>query len=115
MKETADKRVPKPKRKKVTKWLSDEAVKIADERREVRSKGDDNDYRRLNAVFQRRARQDMEQSIKEECRQVDESNIMGRTRDLYREIKEITGSQSSRCGATRLSTGKVVTEGNEVK
>ena len=66
VKETADKRVPNAKRKKkVTKWLSDEAVKIADERREVRNKGDDKEYRRLNAAFQRRARQDKEQGIKE--------------------------------------------------
>ena len=64
MKETADKRVPKAKRKKVTKWLSDEAVKIADERRDVRSKGDDKEYRRLNAAFQRRARQDKEERLK---------------------------------------------------
>ena len=115
VKETADKRVPKAKRKKVTKWLSDEAVKIADERREVRNKGDDKEYRRLNAAFQRRARQDKEQGIKEKCRQIEESNKMGRTRDLYREIKEMTGSYSSRCGAMKLSTGKVVTEGKEVK
>ena len=58
VKETAGKKMPKAKRKKVTKWLSDEAVKIADERRDVRSKGDDKEYRRLNAAFQRRARQD---------------------------------------------------------
>ena len=115
VKETADKRVPKAKRKKVTKWLSDEAVKIADERREVRNKGDDKEYRRLNAAFQRRARQDKEQGIKEKCRQIEESNKMGRTRDLYREIKEMTGSYSSRCAAMKLSTGKVVTEGKEVK
>ena len=51
------------KRKKVMKWISDESVKIADERREVRSKGDDNEYRRLIVSFQRRARQDKEQSI----------------------------------------------------
>ena len=56
-----------------------------------------------------------EQSIKEKCRQIEESNKMGRTRDLYREIKEMTGSCSSRCGAMKLSTGKVVTEGKEVK
>ena len=99
VKETADKRVPKAKRKKVTKWLSDEAVKIADERREVRNKGDDKEYRRMNAAFQRRARQDKEQGITEKCRQIEESNKMGRTRDLYREIKEMTGSYSSRCGA----------------
>ena len=89
------KRVPKAKRKKVTKWLSDEAVKIADERKEVRNKGDDKEYRRLNAVFQRRARQDKEQSIKVKCRQIEESNKMGRPMNLYREIKEMTGSYSS--------------------
>ena len=72
VKETADKRVPKDKRKKVTKWLSDEAVKIADERREMRNKGNYTEYRRLNAVFQRRACQDKEQSIKEKCRQIEE-------------------------------------------
>ena len=115
VKETADKMVPKAKRKKVTKWLSDEAVKIADERRDVRSKGDDKEYRRLNAAFQRIARQDKEESLKEKCREIEENNKMGRTRDLYREIKEITGSYSSRCGAMKLSTGKVVTEGKEVK
>ena len=65
--------------------------------------------------FHRRARQDKEQSIKEKCRQIEESNIMGRTRDLYREIKEMTGSYSARCGTMKLSTEKVVTEGEEVK
>ena len=115
VKETGDKRVPKAKRKKVTEWLSDEAVKIADERKEAQNIGDDKTYRRLNAVFQRRARQDKEQSIKEEGRQIEESNTLGRTRDLYREIKEMTGSFSSRCGAMKLRTGKVVTEGKEVK
>ena len=114
VKETADKRVPKPKRKKVTKWLSDEAVKIADEPRDVRSKGDDKEYRRRNAAFQRRARQDKEQSIKENCRQIEETNTMGRTRDLFREFKDMTGYYSARCGAMKLSTGKVVTEGKEV-
>ena len=81
----------------------------------MRNKGDDKEYRRLNAAFQRRARQDKEQSIEEKCRQIEEINKMGRTRDLYREIKEMTGSYSSRYGAMKLSTGKVLTEGKEVK
>ena len=81
----------------------------------MRSKGDDTEYRRLNAVFQRRARQDKEQSINEKCRQIEESIIMGRTRDIYRDMKEMTGSYSSRCGAMKLSTGKAVTEEKEVK
>ena len=71
VKETEDTRVSKAKRKEVKKWLSDEAVKIADERREVRRKGDDKEYRRLIASFQRRARQDREHSIKETCRQIE--------------------------------------------
>ena len=90
-------------------------MKIAYERREERSKGDDKEYRRLNAVFQRRARQDKEQTITEKCRQIEESNRMGRTRDLYREIKEMTGSYNSICRAMKLSTGKVVTKGKEAK
>ena len=67
-------------------------------------------------VFQRRARQDTVQCIKEKSSQIEESNRMGRTRDLYREIKQVTGSShSSRCGAMKMSKGKVVTEGKEVK
>ena len=58
VKETADKSVPKAKRKKVTKWISDKAVEIADKWRYVRSNGDDKEYRRLTAAFQRKARQD---------------------------------------------------------
>ena len=115
VKETADKKEPKAKRKKVTKWLSDEAMKIADERRDVRSKGDDKEYRRLNAACQRRARHEKEQSLKEKCRQIEESKTMGRTRYLFREIKEMTGSYSASCGAMKLSTGKVVTEEKEMK
>ena len=90
-------------------------MKIADERRDERSKGDDKDYRRLNAAFQRIARQDKEQSLMEKCRQIEESNKMGRTRDLFREIKEMTGPYSAICGAMKLSTGMVVTEEKEVK
>ena len=56
-------------------------MKIADERREVRSKGDDKEYRRLIASLQRRAIHDKEQSIKEKCRQIEQSNIVGKTRE----------------------------------
>ena len=115
VKDTADKKVPKAKRKKVTKWLSDEAMKIADERRKARHKGDDEKYRILNAAFQRRARKDKEMSIQEKCRQIEESNRMGRTRDLFKEIRHITGSLNARCGAIKSSPGKVVTEDKEVK
>ena len=90
-------------------------MKIADERRKARNKGNDEKYRILNAAFQRRARKDKEMSIQEKCRQIEESNRMGRTRDLFKEIRHITGSLNARCGAIKSSPGKVVTEDKEVK
>ena len=85
--ETANKKVPKVKRKKVSKWLSEEALKIAKERKDMRSKGKYEEYRKLNAIFLKKARQDKEQSIREKCRQIEELNKIGKTRDLFKEIK----------------------------
>ena len=106
VKDTADKKVPKAKRKKVTKWLSDEAMKIADERRKARNKGNDEKYRILNAAFQRRARKDKEMSIQEKCRQIEESNRMGRTRDLFKEIRHITGSLKCKMWSHKIEPWK---------
>ena len=108
--ETANKKVPKVKRKKVSKWLSEEALKIAKERKDIRSKGKYEEYRKLNAAFQKKARQDKEQSIREKCRQIEELNKIGKTRDLFKEIKQMTGSRSSRGCSMKLSNGKVVSE-----
>ena len=66
--ETANKKVPKVKRKKVSKWLSEEALQIAKERKDMRSKGKYEEYRKLNAAFQKKVRQDKELSIREKCR-----------------------------------------------
>ena len=115
MKETADKRVPKAKRKKVTMWLSDETVKIAEQQRDVRSKGDDRDYRRLNAVFQRRGRQDKEQSIKEKCKQIEESNRMGRTRRPIQRNQRDNRILQCKMWSHEAEHGEGVTEGKEVK
>ena len=108
--ETANKKVPKVKRKKVSKWISEEALKFAKERKDMRSKGKYEEYRKLNAAFQKKARQDKEQSIREKCRKIEELNKIGKTRDLFKEIKETTGSRSSRGCAMKLSNGKVVSE-----
>ena len=87
LKNTAYKNDPKVKRKKVSKWISEEALTIAQERKEMRSKGKYEEYRKLNAAFQKKARQDKEQSILDKCKQIDENNKMGKTRDLFQEIK----------------------------
>ena len=81
----------------------------------MRSKGKYEEYRKLNAAFQKKARQDKEQSIREKCRQIEELNKIGKTRDLFKEIKEMTGSRSSRGCAMKLSNGKVVSEEKEIK
>ena len=70
---------------------------------------------RLNAIFQRSARKDKEESLKEACRRIEENNRRGRTRDLFKEVKLITGSNNPRCGAMRSSNGKIATEEDAVK
>ena len=110
LKETAYKKIPTVKRKKVSKWLSEEALQIAQEIKEMRNKGKYEEFRKLNAAFQKKARQDKEQSIIDKCKQIEDNNKMGKTRDLFKEIKEMTGSRSSRCDAMKLSTRRVVSE-----
>ena len=106
---------PESQKEESPKWLSEEDLKIAKERKDMRSKGKYEEYRKLNAAFQKKARQDKEQSIREKCRQIEELNKIGKTRDLFKEIKEITGSRSSRGCAMKLSNGKVVSEEKEIK
>ena len=65
----------------------------------MRSKGKYEEYRKLNAAFQKKARQDKEQSIIDKCKQIEDNNKMSKTRYLFKEIKEMTGSCSSSCGA----------------
>ena len=81
----------------------------------MRSKGKCEEYRKLNAAFQKKARQYKEQSIIDKCKQIEDNNKMGKTRDMFKEIKEMTGSRSSSCGAMKLTTGRVVSEENDIK
>ena len=81
----------------------------------MRSKGKYEEYRKINAAFQKKARKDKEQSIREKCRQIEELNKIGKTRDLFKEIKEMTGSRSSRGCSMKLSNGKLVSEEKEIK
>ena len=112
---TAYKKVPKVKRMKVSKWLSEEALKIAQERKEMRSKGKYEEYIKLNAAFQKKARHDKEQSIIDKFKQIEDNNKMGKIRDLFKEIKEMTVSRISSYGAIQLSTGRVVSEEKDIK
>ena len=83
--ETGIKTIPKKKKCKKTKWLSKEALQIAVKRREVKSKGEKETYKHLNAEFQRIARRD-KAFLSDQCKETEGNNRMGKTRDLFKKI-----------------------------
>ena len=85
--ETGIKTIPMKKKCKKTKWLLDEALHIAMKRREVKSKGEKERYTHLNAEFQRIARRDKKAFLSNQCKEIEENNRMGNTRDLSKKIR----------------------------
>ena len=86
--ETGIKIIPKKKKGKKAKWLPEEALQIAVKRREVKSKGEKERYSHLNAEFQRIARRDKKAFLSNQCKEIEENNRMGKTRDLFKEIRD---------------------------
>ena len=80
------------KKCKKAKWLSGEALQIAVKRREVKSKGEEGRYTHLNAEFQRIARRDKKAFLSDQCKEIEENNKMGKTRDLFKKIKDTKGN-----------------------
>ena len=81
--------MPKKKKWKKAKWLSEEALQIPVKRREAKSKGEKERYKHLNAEFQRIARRDKKAFISDQCKEIEENNRMGKTRDLSSRKLEI--------------------------
>ena len=79
------------KKCKKAKWLSREALQIAMKRREAKSKGEKERYKHLNAGFQRIARRDKKPFLSDQCKEIEEKNRMGKTRDLFKKIGDIKG------------------------
>ena len=86
--ETGIKTIPTEKKCKQAKWLSEEALQIAVERREVKSKGEKERYKHLNAEFQILARRDKKAFLSDQCKEIEANNRMGKTRDLFKKIRE---------------------------
>ena len=84
------KTIPKKKKRKKAKWFSEEALQIAGKRREVKGKGEKERYPHLNAEFQRIARREKKAFLSEQCKEIEENNRMGKTRDLFNKL-EIPG------------------------
>ena len=82
--EAVIKTIPKKKKRKKAKWLSEEALQIAEKRREAKGKGEKESYSHLNAEFQRIARRDKKAFLRDQCKEKEEKNRMGKTRDLFK-------------------------------
>ena len=91
LQETGIKIIPKKKKCKKAKWLSGEALQIAGKRREVKGNGEKERYTRLNADFQRIARRDKKAFLSNQCKEIEENNKIGKTRDLFKKIRDIKG------------------------
>ena len=96
------------------KQLSEEALQIVEKRREVKGKGEKERYTHLNAEFQRIARRDKKASLSDQCKEIEENNRMGKTRDLFRKIR-LTKGTFQRWGTIRDRNGMHLTEAEDIK
>ena len=108
-----DQAIPKKKKCKKAKWLSEEALQVA-VKREVKSKGEKERYKHLNAEFQRIARRDKKAFFSDQCKQIEENNRMGKTRDLFKRIRDTKGTFHAKMGLIR-GNGMDLTEAEDIK
>ena len=112
--EAVIKTIPKKKKCKKTKWLSEEALQIAEKRKEVKGKGEKERYTHLNAEFQRMARKD-KKVLSEQSREIKENNRMGKTRDLFKKIGDTKGTFHAKMGTIKDRNGMELREAEEIK
>ena len=92
-----------------------EALQIAVERREVKSKGEKERYSHLTAEFQRIARRDKKAFLSDQCKEIEENNRMGKTRDLFKKIRDIKGTFHAKMGSIKDRNGMDLTEAEDIK
>ena len=111
--ETGIKTIPTEKKCKKAKWLSGEALQIAVKRREAKSKGEKERYMHLNAEFQRTARRDKKAFYSDQCKEIEENDRMGKTRDLFKKIRDTTFH--AKMGSIKDRNGMDLTEAEDIK
>ena len=97
------------------KWLSEEALQIAVKRREAKSKGEKERYKHLNAEFQRIARRDKKAFLSDQCKEIEENNRMGKTRDLFKKIRATKGTFHAKMGSIKDRNDMDLTEAEDIK
>ena len=104
--ETGIKTIHMEKKCKKAKWLSGEALQISVKRREAKSKGEKETYKHLNAEFQRIARRNKKAFFSDQCKEIEEKNRMGKTRDLFKKITDTKGTFHAKMDTIKDRTGK---------
>ena len=113
--ETGMKTMPREKKCKKAKWLSEEALQIAVKRREAKSKGERERYSHLNAEFQRIVRRDKKAFLSDQCKEIEENNRMGKIRDLFKKIRGTKGTFHAKIGLIKVRNGMDLTEAEDIK
>jgi len=109
------KTILKKKKCKKAKCLSEEALQIAEERREVKGKRESQRYTQLNAEFKRISRRDEKAFLNEQCKEIEENNIIGKTRDFFKKIRDIKGTFLGRMGTIKDRNDKDLIEAEDFK
>ena len=103
------------KKCKKAKWLSGEILQIAVKRREVKNKGEKETYKHLNAEFQRRARREKKAFFSDQCKEIEEKNRMGKTRDLFKKMRDTKGPFHAKMGSIKERNCMDLTEAEDIK
>ena len=110
--ETRIKSIPKKKKCKKAKWLSEEALQIA---LKVKSKGEEERYTHLNAEFQRRPKRDKKAFLSDQCKEIEENNRVGKTRDLFKKMRDTKGMSHEKMDSIKDRNGRDLTEAEDIK
>jgi len=113
--ETVIKTIPKKKKCKKTGWLSEEALQIDEKRREVKGKREKERYTYLNAEFQRIAKRYKKAFLGDQCKEVEEKSRMGKTRDLFKKLRDTKGKFHAKMGSIKDRNGMDLTEAEDIK
>ena len=106
---------PMKKKCKKAKWLSEEALQITEKRKETKGKGEKERYTRLNAEFQRIARRDKKDFLRDQCKEIEGNDRMEKTRDLFKKIRDTKGTFHAKMGSIKERNGMDLTEAEDIK
>ena len=107
--------IPKKKKCKKAKWLSEEALQIAEKRREPKGKGEKKRYTHLNAEFQRITRRDKKAFLSDQCKDIQEDNRMGKTRNLFKKVRDTKGTFHTKMGTIKDRHGMDLHKAEDIK